>query len=372
MSTSFLPSFGEITTTLFCMGNSNKNLDKPRTLSKDFFEQLCKLETEYFHNKHTVETLDLLVQHYTKAVEFYDTLQDEISGYFSWKISDILTNRKSLGMLLHKNSGDNSKETTAAGSLPLSGGEFNPPAAGEFDHDDLTDDETEKVKRVEWEKKKKERDSVKSKKSLETLKQEKQRQANFFYTVEAHKKKQKDNMDEVLDKHNSSAHLNDKHVSGNINKQKDRLKKRLEQKRSHSFATYALNLSMNSSFGGDRKSIGNINEPILKKDILNDSYISNSSNILDGNDENDIKSDLIALGFSDEPVTAATTSSKNLSNIPPKKSLFKRQGTVNRDQDKEQDIDDKFDLADGLETQKTEEDEVRPKITRGGSRKFTL
>jgi len=64
-STSFIPSFGEIASSLFCLNSSIKNIEKPRSLSKGFFEQLVKLENDFDHNRYTIETLDELVQHYT-------------------------------------------------------------------------------------------------------------------------------------------------------------------------------------------------------------------------------------------------------------------------------------------------------------------
>ena len=39
-----------------------------------------------------------------KAVEYYDSIKDEISSYFMFKIQDILATKKSLKMLFDQNS----------------------------------------------------------------------------------------------------------------------------------------------------------------------------------------------------------------------------------------------------------------------------
>ena len=148
---------------------------------------------------------------------------------------------------MNRDKDNDSKDACISGSTAYSHykNKVKVPFSAELHHEDITsDEEVEKVKRVDWEKKKRERDCKvffpllkylifslqKPKKSLEALKNEKQKHANFFYNVEAEKAKQKEDLDDMFEKHNRSANLNDQNVTGGINKQRERLRQKLEHK----------------------------------------------------------------------------------------------------------------------------------------------
>jgi len=72
-------------------------------LTRSFFSNLIKFEMDFYNKKYTVDTLDELIQYYAKAVEYYDTIKDEISSYFIFKIQDALATKKSLTLLVEQN-----------------------------------------------------------------------------------------------------------------------------------------------------------------------------------------------------------------------------------------------------------------------------
>jgi hypothetical protein len=274
MTSSFLPRFEDFTSTFLWFSRNSSRAPERKQLPKDFFAQLVKLEGQVQNKEFTSDTLDVLIQHYTKAVEHYDTKQDEVAAYFSYKIQDLLANKKSLNMLLGQSLGLKKCKT---------------------EEDEQID---ERLDRNMWERRKRERDAKQIQKTIETLKTERQRLANFYCTVQNESDKLEQVTSLIVDDYDKATQSNDVNVKSGLNKQKERLRKRLEQKRSQSFENYAMNTSMASSIDG--RSF--IQEQIftLRKDSLNESnIICESGNFLDI-DDLEFEKEILKIGMADE------------------------------------------------------------------------
>jgi len=275
MTSSFFPKFEDFTSTFLWFSKNTARAPDRRQLPKDFFAQLVKLEAQVQNSEYNSDALDVLVQHYTKAVEHYDTKQDEVAAYFSYKIQDLLSNKKSLNLLLGQNFLKKDKKRR--------GSEGN-------------EEDEERIKRNLWEKRKREKDVKQIEKTIEALKVERQRLANFYCNVQNESEKQQEVMSLIVDDYAKSTQDNDVNIKSNLNKQKDRIRKRLEQKRSQSFENYALNTSMASSIDG--RSF--IQEQIFNRNSLNESHIfCDSVNFIEAEDL-EFEKEILKIGMADE------------------------------------------------------------------------
>ncbi|KRX11012.1 hypothetical protein PPERSA_01211 [Pseudocohnilembus persalinus] len=76
-----------------------------RPFDEKFFAQLGDLEDKIYQRKFNLDTINMLVEQYSKCVEYYDSKRDPISKYFQEKIQATLMNKKALKILF-----DNDKE----------------------------------------------------------------------------------------------------------------------------------------------------------------------------------------------------------------------------------------------------------------------
>jgi len=233
-------------------------------LTRAFFSQLLKSETEFYNKQYSVETLDELIQLYAKAVEYYDTIKDEIASYFIFKIQDALATKKSLKLLVEESLKTSFKRSTLSSPDPVSSKNDTPlnTTAGKSILDEINvaneviaenaaeesdgeDDGEDDVAVKEFSKKRKEFMEKRNKKvapSFSTLKAQKQRFVNFYHKMELEKQKDpnKLNMHSLLDDFGSSAKDNDKQVLSDISKQRNRLKDLINERKQRSMAAYTM------------------------------------------------------------------------------------------------------------------------------------
>lgn len=226
---------------------------KSKALTRDFFSQLIKLEAD-FHNKlYTVSTLDELIQNYAKAVEYYDSIKDEISSYFMFKIQDILATKRSLKMLFDQNrtggrKGTDSvpeKEQAPTGSnvedklWEAPSNKIETKEAKKEIGDESSGDEDEDMHISEVERKRRARKKAdrNMRVSISLMKNEKQRFFNFYYKMETQKVNEKLNMNVLMDTFEKSSDKNDEFIKKDVDHQRERLRKRLEKRVTENFAS---------------------------------------------------------------------------------------------------------------------------------------
>jgi len=220
---------------------------KRESLSKDFFGEVIKLETDFRSNSYTLNTINQLIQLYVKAVGHYDSLHDEISSYFTFKIQDVLATKKSLTLLAeekHKAKTNNRKmpALNITPATPISDPKYHSrtkkPGFAEgvivsgFDIGENSDEDTaDDVCKNKWNKRHPTREQNRS---LADLKSEKQRYVELFHRFEAQKESLEKNLSSTLDVFKKASQDNDAKVLDNISSQKQRLLKKIEQ-RSNSY-----------------------------------------------------------------------------------------------------------------------------------------
>jgi len=266
----------------FSYTSSGRPSAKAQALPKEFFTHLIKLESDFQSNSYTVETLDELVQLYAKAVEYYDSIQDEISSYFTYKIQDILATKRSLKMLIDRKQQEkavleeNAKSPLAnSDPLKLRHKDFNinptklQNPIKESLAEDSSDEEGEQNRRHEWEKKK---EANKTSKSLASLKSQRQRFAQFYQKIEVEKNSYQEDMHIVFSSYAESAKENDQAIQKAINTQKQKIKQKLEQRKNKNLLTYTLNNTMSNATSSPR-GLFNLSEQLSKQFEWNDENI---------------------------------------------------------------------------------------------------
>jgi len=88
----------------------------------------------------------------------------------------------------------------------------------------------ERLNRKMWEKRRRERDAKQIEKTIESLKIERQRLANFYCNVQNESEKLQEVTSLIVDDYDKTTQNNDVNIKSGLNKQKERLRKRLEQK----------------------------------------------------------------------------------------------------------------------------------------------
>jgi len=213
------------------------------SLPKEFFTELIRLEADFHMKNYTLETLNELTQYYARAVEHYDSFKDEITSYFIFKIQDILATKKSLIMLkketqktLDKKENKTSNVEEPKQKKPLFEIQQNPSLEGNSE----SDEDNGKVKKFTSK-----RTNSNRKKSpgatMAQLRNQKKRFVNLFYKIEDQLVNEKENMTETVNVYHSSKQKNDDLVKNDINKQKERIQKKLEQKKYESFMSQTMN-----------------------------------------------------------------------------------------------------------------------------------
>jgi len=307
---------------------------KRESLSKDFFGEVIKLETDFRSNSYTLNTINQLIQLYVKAVGHYDSLHDEISSYFTFKIQDVLATKKSLTLLAeekHKAKTNNRKmpALNITPATPISDPKYHSrtkkPGFGEgvivsgFDIGENSDEDTaDDVCKNKWNKRHPTREQNKS---LADLKSEKQRYVELFHRFEAQKESLEKNLSSTLDVFKKASQDNDAKVLDNISSQKQRLLKKIEQRKSATI----LSLTMNNSA-----------YYVASRDSLEQSYNKGEScldamlNELDDSYEGQ-KQRVPSLGENFLTPSKIFMKNEQRSRI---KSLFSRKGTVNFEENK--------------------------------------
>lgn len=246
-------------------------------LTRAFFTHLIKLETDFYNKQYTAEALDELTQLYAKAVEYYDTIKDEITSYFIYKIQDALASKKSLKLLLDQTAKEAVRKSTIASSDAIPEGGLVPKIEevdiknevikenvseenSEDDEDDVNVKEFEKKRRAYLGK----RNNRDNKASFSTMRNQKQKFVQFFHKIEVQKVNQKQNLNTLLEDYGSSAKDNDMTVKGDLLKQKERFRDMLEQRKQKTLMTHTLNAS--SQFSALRTSMQNGSKSHFKKE----------------------------------------------------------------------------------------------------------
>jgi len=312
-----------------------KTASKRESLSKDFFGEVIKLETDFRSNTYSLDTINQLIQLYVKAVGYYDSLQDEISSYFTFKIQDVLATKKSLTLLAeekHKAKTNNRKmpALNITPATPISdpkcqsrtkkkkgfGAEV---AVSGFDIGENSDEDTaDDVCKAKWNKRHPTREQNRS---LADLKSEKQRYVELFHQFEAQKESLEKNLSSTLDVFKKASQDNDAKVLDNISSQKRRLLKKIEQRKSATI----LSLTMNNSA-----------YYVASRDSLEQSYNKGEScldamlNELDDSYEGQ-KQRVPSLGENFLTPSKIFMKNEQRSRI---KSLFSRKGMVNFEENK--------------------------------------
>jgi len=238
-------------------------------LSSQFFSKLIKLETDLLSKKYTAETLDELAQCYADAVEYYDSIKDNISSYFIYKIQDMLATKKSLKLLIQENAiakannslvvntdlkdvKDSNEHAIIAHQNSKGTGLPPPilPAANTImetletsEDDDDWEDEQKFNKKTEGLRKTRTR-----KQSFNTLKTVKQKIFAHTMNMENQKKSEKQNLTNTLNTFGHSVQSNDNVVKGDIDVQKSRIQERVAKKRTESMMKSVMNYTQNSIF----------------------------------------------------------------------------------------------------------------------------
>jgi len=237
---------------------------RAEALPREFFSSLIQTESDFRSNSYTVETLDTLVQLYARAVEYYDSIQDEISSYFTYKIQDILATKRSLKMLIDRKEQERNSQIDSVDSpAQIAESSGKKPKLKELNINEIrfqtsiqetlviesSDEEGEegrgeRSRREEWEKKK---EAKKQTKSVASLISQKQRFAQFYHRVEIEKDNYKQDMHILFDNYTSSTMENDQTVRASIDAQKQRFRQKLQQRKNNSFLAYTLNNTFNST-----------------------------------------------------------------------------------------------------------------------------
>lgn len=232
------------------ISGAKQHTHKVEPLPGEFFSSLIETESYFRSNSYTVETLDILVQLYARAVEYYDSLQDNISSYFTYKIQDVLATKRSLKMLIDKkeqDKADQSKEIQSSKESPESVDKANKLVQNSICEtlaEDSSDEDGEKSRREEWNKRKEAKKPVKS---LTSLKSQKQRFVQFYHQLEVENDNHKQSVQVMFNEYIETAKENDQTVQNCINIQKRVFKQKLQQRKNKSFLASALNSTFNSA-----------------------------------------------------------------------------------------------------------------------------
>jgi len=153
--------------------------------------------------------------------------------------------------------------------------------------------------------------------SISVMKSQKQRFVNFFYKMETQKATAKENMHMLVDKFDALADKNDLHVKKDIDGQRDRLRRRLDKRKTESFMSHTMNA--NSFQFGAARSLSTFDEGQERKE--NQEMFDN---FLAGLEEQ-YKGTLGDLGESEKSELKSTSDEKtfsdsNLSNFKAEKS----------------------------------------------------
>lgn len=74
---------------------------KSKQLPKDFASQVLNLELSIDHGDFTMDTVNELIVLYSKAIEYYNGMQDEKYAYFESRIQNLLIRPEVLQVMTH-------------------------------------------------------------------------------------------------------------------------------------------------------------------------------------------------------------------------------------------------------------------------------
>jgi len=203
------------------------------------------LETDFQNKAYDVTTLDNLSQLYAKAVEYYDSIKDEITSYFIFKIQDILATKRSLKMLIEQNTRESATADTTPTSIGDNGANTENITEKAVTFSDAADnkkpireeanleEESEEARNVDGglQTSNDKKEKKKNRASISKMKTQRQRFVNFFHQVEVQKQSEMQSMNAVLNEFSTVSDKNDIYVKKDMSNQKQKLRKRLEKRK---------------------------------------------------------------------------------------------------------------------------------------------
>jgi len=289
-----------------------------KPLTSQFFSSLIKLETDFINKNYNAETLDELVEYYSEAVEYYDSIKDQIASYFIYKIQDTLAQKKSMKLLNNqqvklstpkgnqvkdffgtKGSSDpNSAASTEGGSPPpksvsrvsFMGGiiaeqmnensdqsdndedDEEEEEIEHFDQEDfeLEEDDDEGLSMAEMRMRAKNRQKS-ARKSIATLKKKTQKLFTLQMKLQEEKASAKQTLYAVMETYTQSRLTNDKIVAANLGTQRNAYRQRLEERLNYKNMNIGNELDEGEEGAGSTVFIDNgSNSPNLGAGLLHD------------------------------------------------------------------------------------------------------